>query len=456
MKKTTQTLLLSTLAWLAMPVGAASQQHDHPGHVAAPTAIDTVRDVSHDMAMVSLGRTGWMAIGMAQAFPTFTFALPDDEGPLDETGFYLTQPAIMLNVESPQSRVSFRTTLNFEGVTQEDGELTFGGWGEGFIDKRHPHTLLHEAMLSVNVWSRDGGGFSLSAGKGFAPYGTDDPMSRPVIKYPTNHHLSQILERFTLNAAYSSPRWSVEAGVFGGNEPDGPYDFSNAESFANSFSTRVARRFGHGAMGIWEWELSGSYGYVVEEHDDHESTTQLFNAALRHEHDHSFGRVYYMTEASFSDPDDGDGYFSVLGEASLFQGAHNPYGRVEYATRPEYVREGAPGTDGFFRYDHDSEPIGSTRWLIVSAGYGFTATSLPVSARPYVEVQWNRVSEDEGGIDPDALFGRSSFFALSLGARVFFGGEPMRMGSYGVLDSITLMHRMMMGEDGGTGGHAGH
>ena len=440
-------------ALVASAAPLAAQEHVH-----AHEPADTVVTMAHDMAMADLGNSGWMAIGMAQVFPAYTLALPADDGtPLGESAFYVTQPAVMLNLESPQSRVSFRTTLNFEGMTQPDGELTFGGWGEGFIDKRHPHTLLHEAMLSVNVWARDGGGFSLSAGKGFAPYGTDDPMSRPVLKYPTNHHLSQILERFTLNGVYSSPRWSVEVGVFGGDEPTGPYDFSNAASFANSVSTRVARRFGHGAMGIWEWELSGSFGYVVEEHDDEEAITRLFNAALRHEHEHAFGRVYYMAEASLSDPEHHDGFLSLLGEASLFRGAHNPYGRVEYATRPEYEREGAPGSDDFFRYDHDAEPIGSTTWLIATAGYGFTATTLPLSARPFVEASWHRVSEDDGGIDPHDLFGRSSFFTLSAGARLFLGGEPMRMGSYGVLDSITLMHRMMMGDDGaGASDHSGH
>ena len=436
---------------------AAAPAQEHAGHV---MAADTPHAMDHEMAMLDLGRTGWMAIGMAQVFPTFSMALPSEEGsPLSETGFYATQPAIMLNLESPLSRVSFRTTLNFEGLTQPEGELTFGGWGEGFLDKRHPHTLVHEAMLSANVWARDGGGFSLSAGKGFAPYGTDDPMSRPVLKYPTNHHLSQILERFTLNGVYSSPRWSVEVGVFGGNEPTGPYDFSNAESFANSWSTRVARRFGNGAMGIWDWELAGSYGYVVEEHDDEEAVTRLYNAALRHEHDHSFGRMYALVEASMSDPDHHNGFFSVLGEASVFRGRHNPYGRVEFATRPEYPRKGEPGEDDFFRYDHDDEPLGSTRWLIVTGGYGVTLTGLPWSLRPYVEAQWNQVSADEGDIDPEDLFGRSSFFGLSLGARMFVGGEPMRMGSYGVLDSMTLMHRMQMemaGNRPDSTGHADH
>jgi hypothetical protein len=436
---------------------AAHAQQDtiHAGHrpdsaQQHPAAYDSAA-VQHagmqpEMTMVSL-RGGWMAIGMAQLFPTATIAIPADDGtPLGRRGLYLTQPALMFNVESPGSGVSLRTTLNFEGITQPGGELTFGGWGEGFLDKRHPHTFLHEAMLSVSVWAGDGGGFSLSAGKGFAPYGTDDPMSRPVIKYPTNHHLSQILERWTLNAVYASPLWSVEVGVFGGNEPTGPWDFSNIESFANSWSARINRHFGAGEMGVWPWELSASFGRVKEDHGEGEpaSVTRLFNAALRHEDDYLVGRVYGLVEGSWSDPQDHDGFFSVVGEAGLNRGIHKPYARVEYASRPEYMRDGSPDTPAFFRYDHANEPVGSTRWLTVVAGYGVTATRLPFSARPYIETQWNRVVADKGGIDPESLFGRSSLLSLSAGFRLFLGGEPMRMGSYGVLDAITLMHRMQM------------
>lgn len=429
-------------AHAAMP----GMEHGADAGAAHGAVGDAGPGMQHEMAMFDLGN-GWMVIGMAQAFPIGTIALPSEDGtPLDQRALYLTQPAIMFNLESPASRVSLRTTLNFEGLTQPDGELTFGGWGEGFIDKRHPHTLLHEAMLSVNVWAGDGGGFSLSAGKGFAPYGTDDPMSRPAVKYPTNHHLSQILERFTLNGVYSSPRFSAEVGVFGGNEPTSPYDFSNAESFANSWSTRLAARFGAPAMGVFPWELSGSYGYVVEEHDAEEAVTRLYNAALRHETMTAAGRTYALVEGSMSDPEHHDGYFSILAEGSITRGVHMPYARVEYATRPEYPREGDPGTDEFFRYDHDDEPIGSTRWLIAVAGYGLEATALPFSARPFVEVQWNQVRAQEGGIEPDDLFGRSSFFGLTAGFRLFLGGEPMRMGAYGVLDAATFMHRMQMGE----------
>ncbi|HEX2166050.1 MAG TPA: hypothetical protein VHG09_02320, partial [Longimicrobiales bacterium] len=342
---------------------------------------------------------------------------------------------------SPGSRITLRTTLNFEGLTQPDGELTTGGWGEGFLDRRHPHTLVHELMLSANLHRVAGGALSVSAGKGFAPYGTDDPMSRPAVKYPTNHHLSQILERWTVNGVYLRDGWSVEAGLFGGGEPDGPYDFSNIESFGDSWSTRVAKRFGGGMGPMAAWEASASFARVREVHHDEPATTTLYNAALRHDASYSFGALYGLVEGSVSRVEEGDGYFSALGEARVDVRGHQPYYRVEYATRPEYAREGAPGTDAFFRYDHDSHPIGSTRWLINTVGYGYELTGYPVSARPFVELQYSRVSEDEGGIDPRALFGSRDIWGVSAGFRVFLGGDPMRMGSYGVLDAMTAMHQ---------------
>ena len=52
--------------------------------------------------------------------------------------WYLTQPALMANLKSPSRRLVLRTTLNFEGVTLGNGELNYGGWGEGFIDSGIP------------------------------------------------------------------------------------------------------------------------------------------------------------------------------------------------------------------------------------------------------------------------------------------------------------------------------
>ncbi|HEU0299224.1 MAG TPA: hypothetical protein VFR37_07220 [Longimicrobium sp.] len=394
----------------------------------------------HRMTMRPLGG-GWSVMGMAQAFPIATAGLASDR-PMRGTEPYLTQPAAMINVEGPGSRLVLRTTLNFEGITQPDGELTYGGWGEGFIDRRHPHTLLHELMVSVNAWNVAGGALSLSAGKGFAPYGTDDPMARPVAKYPTNHHLSQILERWTANLVYLRGPWSVEAAVFGGAEPDGPYDFSNLESFGDSWSARLIRRFGGEGTGA-RWEASASYGSVAELHHDEKERTSLVNGYLRHAARHRLGTLYALAEASRSEPHgEAEGYYALLGEAIAGIGRHRPYARVEYATRPEYEREAASEADGFFRYDHDAEPAGATRWLITSLGYGRHLTGYPAATMPFVEVQHHRVWGERGGIDPTLLYGDDRFWSVTAGVRVFLGSAgQMRMGSYGVLDDMTWSHR---------------
>jgi hypothetical protein len=63
-----------------------------------------------------------------------------------------------------------------------------------------------------------------------------------------------------------------------------------------------------------------------------------------------------------------------------------------------------------------------------------------VATRPFAEVQHHHVSPERGAVDPRLLFGSDGFWTVSAGFRLFFGGGPMRMGSYGVLDDMTLMH----------------
>lgn len=395
---------------------------------------------------------GWTLTGMGQVFPVVTLGAPhlEEGSALRSTEWYLTQPALMTNLESASRRIVLRTTLNFEGVTQEDGELTLGGWGEGFIDKRHPHTLFHELMLSVNFWNVRGGDLSISAGKGFTPFGTDDPMSRPGLKYPTNHHLSQILERWTLMATWRRGEWSLESGIFGGAEPEGPYDFSNIRSFPDSWSVRLERRWGGGEGGAAPWEASVSFGRVTElAHDEHE-TTELWNATLRRTMTLAGGRLYAMGEASRSYVYEHENFFSLLGESRYERGRHRPYLRMEYATRPEYHREGLPGGPDFFRYEDHDDPLGTSRWLILTAAYAYRLTSNPWSLRPFVEVQHHQVRGDRGDVVATDIFGATSFWAISAGFRLFLGGDPMRMGTYGVLDPMTAMGRQM----GGTGGTA--
>ena len=420
-------VLAPVLLCLAGVAPLAGQVHD---------AHTTASPVGHEMFMHTFPG-GLHIMGMAQAIPLFTTGLSGAANDaISASELYLTQPAAMFNLETRGSRVVLRTTLNFEGIAQEDGEITPGAWGEGFIDKRHPHTLLHEAMLSVNFWDVAGGALSLSAGKGFAPFGTDDPMARPVVKYPTNHHLSQILERWTANVAYLRSGWSVEAGIFGGTEPDGPYDFSNIESFPNSWSARIARRLDGGGT-LAAWELSASYANVVEEHDGAERTTKLMNAAIRHQHMHDWADMYFLIEASRADPRFDESWWSLLGEGYLGLGAHRPYGRLELATRPEYVRRGAPGTDASFRYDHDAHPTGATRWFIATGGYQYRVSAYPVGILPFVELQFANAANERGTVSATELFGTQNLWSLNLGLRMYFGGGPMRMGSYGVLDAMT-------------------
>ena len=264
-------------------------------------------------------------------------------------------------------------------------------------------------------------------------------MARPGLKYPTNHHLSQILERWTANAVWLRGAWSVEAGVFGGQEPEGPYDFSNIESFGDSWSVRLARRFGPVSGPTAPWEASASFATVREYAHTSQEATRLINVALRRSAPIGDAQLYALLEGSVSRLEDHMSFFSILTEARYTRGRHQPYARLEYARRPEHAREGPRGEDDFFRYDHDEDPLGTTRWLISTAAYAYELTGTPWSLRPFVEVQHHQVRGDQGGVVATDLFGTTSFWAISVGARVFLGGNPMRMGNYGVLDPMTAM-----------------
>lgn len=403
-------------AMTATPV-VAQAQHPQHHHAASPAPAVS---------------SGWTFGVMGQVFPIVTAVDPfDPDAWLHDRAAYLTQPALMLDVGSPTGAWNARVTLDFEQLTQPDGEYTLGGWGEGFIDRRHPHTVLHELMVSWTAGGDDRSAVSFSAGKGFAPYGTEDPMGRPAVKYPTNHHLSQILERWMVAGAFLHPSGvSLEAGVFGGAEPHDAWDLSNIESFGDSWSTRLGWRFGGSVER--PWTASASFARVMDQHGNEKETTRLANAFLQHR----TGAVYGLVEASKSWHEDDAGYWSILAEGQLDAGIHQPYARVEWSTRPELHRLGAPGTDEYFRYLPGTHSDGATRWLITTVGYGVNGGTGPLSTRPFVELQHHRVSPTEGGVDPKTLYGRRSLWSVTTGFRIYLGGGPMRMGSYGAVDAM--------------------
>ena len=412
-------------------VTGAGGADPHAGHAGAAPAASLG---TGDNVTAVIG--GWRMMAMAQAIPMAGWTAPDAESNV-MNGFdaYLTQPVAMVNLESPSSRFTLRVTPNFEGLALAQGEKTAGAWGEGFIDSRHPHTLLHEMMGSINFWDIGGGAASISFGRGFAPFGTDDPMSRPVAKYPTNHHLSQILERWTVNGIFAYSGWSVEGGLFGGGEPTGPYDLSNFDSFGDSWSVRAGKRLGLGGLTDSAWELTVSLGRVAEAHGGEKDRRTLLNGAVRHSRMHDFGELYTLVEASRASGGGEAAYRSVLAEGSIRAGRSRPYGRFEAAVRPEFEREAPDGTRAFYRYDH-AHNIGRTEWLIGAVGYGHEKPVGGMLLEPFVEVAYNAVSGLDG-VDAQQLFRDTRFLTATAGVKILLGGRPMRMGSYGVLDPMT-------------------
>ena len=129
-------------------------------------------------------------------------------------------------------------TLNLEGLTLKRGELSTGAYGEGFVDRRHPHTYAHELMAGA-IAQYFGVQGSVFAGRGFVPFGSDDPMARPFEKYPVNHHLSQVLERLVAVAAVRRGPAILEVGTFNGDEPVSPSAAPQWHRFGDSFAARV-------------------------------------------------------------------------------------------------------------------------------------------------------------------------------------------------------------------------
>ena len=172
---------------------------------------------------------------MVQAIPVVTRANPTaTKGSLTEA--YLTQPIAMAHASWSWMRGI--ATVNLEGLTLERGELNTGGYGEGYVDRRHPHAYVHELLVGAEA-SRSALSASLFAGRGFAPFGSDDPMARPFEKYPINHHLAQVLERLVVVGAVRYRRMIGEAALFNGDEPSTPGSPPELDRFGDSWVGRL-------------------------------------------------------------------------------------------------------------------------------------------------------------------------------------------------------------------------
>jgi hypothetical protein len=341
---------------------------------------------------------------------------------------YLTQPMVMAMLTAPGGRFIADLTLNFEGTTLKRGELNAGVYGEGYVDRRHPHTLLHE-LVGTALFGAGRSRFSLTVGKGFVPFGTDDPMSRPFVKYPVNHHLAQLLERAMISGAAALGPVVLEAAAFNGDEPESSYDLPNYGRVGDSWSARLTARSTNGV------ELQGSFAKV-------ESPEHAIGGGLDHRKLSVSGRYesrgrYVMAEWARTEEGEGNdfafAFSSILAEGSLAAGPVTIAARVERSERPEEER----GINPFRtpRPHSDLSIIGQTRWEIASVSI---AAPLPSYRKlrftPFAEVSTQKPTSltTPAVFEPAAFYGEARLWSFSVGARLGVGMRHGRMGRYGV------------------------
>jgi hypothetical protein len=368
---------------------------------------------------------------MAQAIPVVTRAV-HTAGAATLTEGYVSQAMLMGQGSWRDGALRLDAALNGEGITMRRGELSTGGFGEGYVDRRHPHTYVHELMLS-GIGSARGASWSVSAGRGFAPFGTDDPMMRPMEKFPINHHLAQILERGLLAAAVRVGPVIAEGATFTGEEPTSPSSLPRPGRFGDSWSLRAT-------VLPWSWsEIQASYARVASPEDVQgfglDQRKQSISARLID----AAGRRYLLAEwARTVDHDhnlevDVFAYESALVEAAFTVGRAGVAVRLEQTERPEEERRENPFRSA--RPAADFGISGATRWRAATLAF-----TLPPVTRgafggfPFLEVEWLRVSSRDSRsiFVPERFYGSASPWMVSAGVRLRAGPMHARMGRYGV------------------------
>jgi hypothetical protein len=398
----------------------ASAQAQHAGHegMSMPG--------SDDAAFVHL---------MAQAIPLVTRADPTPGGAA-RTEAALTQAILMARAGWWRGRAALDLTLDGEGVAMPGGELSLGAFGEGFADRRHPHTYLHELVLT-GIGHAGPMALSASVGRGFAPFGTDDPMVRAFVKYPVNHHLAQILERGLLMGAARTGPLAIEVGMFTGEEPQRPSSLPLLRRFGDSWSTRAT--FAPGSP----VELQASVARLAspEVPNGFGLDQRKQSASARVGARDGFG--YLLAEwARTVERDHTKGEDAFAYETALVEGAVRVTTRgapmlvalrLEQTGRPEEERLADPFHTA--RPATDLHIAGITRWRSATLHVDAPAVTWSVLAGlPFLEISRlaAQVHDPLVLFSPEAFYGRSRFWMVTAGIRLRAGDAHGRMGRYGV------------------------
>jgi len=352
----------------------------------------------------------------------------------DLTQVQVVQPMLMAHAAAYDRHLRVTTTVDFEAWTIPDGELTFAAWGEGFVDRRHPHTVIHELVAS-GVGRLGGAQVSLSGGKGFAAFGSDDPANRLTLRYPVNHHWSQILERAVLTGGVLVGPVMAEASLFNGDEPEFPQQSPNVSRFGDSWSARLT------VIPVRGLQAEASYAVVQSpEHRGGAGPTQNKWHASGRWQGPVGGHPFYVL-AEWARTEEADGFFvfhSLLAEASWDLGPTRLYYQFERTERPEEER--ILGRPTRSRRPHlENSILGTSRWTLNTLGVGrdLLAAGGAYRLRPFVEVSYATVAKVGAGVfDPVLWYQGTEFWGMTLGVTVGLGRTAFShlMGRYGVAE----------------------
>lgn len=393
---------------LASPLGA--QQHEHDPRAAGSQP--------QQATALSIGGSG---IALA------TLASHAVNGRSAREG-YLTQPMLSASLASAKRNFVVDAMVNFEGLTLQRGELNAGIYGEGYVDRRHPHTYLH-LLVATTQTTAVSSKLSATAGKGFVPFGTDDPMSRPFVKYPVNHHLAQILERVIVSGAIRIGPLAFEATRFNGDEPESPSDLPNRSRLWDSWAAR-ASLLPHSGL-----ELQGSMAEMKSPEVAQGGGLDQRKRSVSVRYERRGARYALVEWARTSDHEGGRtafAYSSALAEGALTRRSFTVALRAERTERPEEER--LENTFRTPRPHSDFNILGRTRWSILSAGASVNlARRAAWIVAPFVEVSRQQATAmlQPTVFDPRAFYGSDRMWSLSAGARLGRGLVHARMGRYG-------------------------
>lgn len=368
---------------------------------------------------------------MAQAVGMITRAAPVPGGGT-RTEAALTQALVHARARRWGERVTLDTTLDAEGFTMPAGELSLGAFGEGFVDRRHPHTYLHELVIAGFAHAGDAQ-LSVAAGRGFVPFGTDDPMVRPFAKYPINHHLAQLLERGLLSGAARLGPAVLELSTFTGEEPQRPSSLPLMRRFGDSWSLR-------GTLCPMPWtELQASYARVASpevpdgfglDQRKQSVSARLSSPDLRR---YALAEWARTVERDHSRGLDAFAYESALVEGAIQAGPIGMALRLEQTDRPEEERLADPFRTA--RPATDLHILGLTRWRTATLNASAPEVTRGVVVGVlFVELE-RLAAEPRDAItlfDPGTFYRGRQFWMVTLGVRLRAGAAHDRMGRYGV------------------------